>query len=130
MDMKIKAGTLSLLVLLNGCATATKSTLLGAAIGGATGAGIGQANSHDAQGTMIGLAIGAGIGSLFGYIGHKDNERREAKTTKLSSQEEEIPFLTRPKIRSIVVPDMIEGNKYIKSHRVYILEDPGTWSKE
>jgi len=28
------------------------------------------------------------------------------------------------------VPDTIEGNKYIKAHRVYILEDPGSWSKD
>ena len=39
------------------------------------------------------------------------------------------PSLTKPKVRTFVVPDTIEGNKYIKSHRVYILEDPGTWSR-
>lgn len=44
--------------------------------------------------------------------------------------EDDLPSLTKAKIKSYVVPDTIEGNKYIKSHRVYILEDPGSWSKD
>jgi hypothetical protein len=56
----------------------------------------------------------------------------KAKTDSKSAvigEEEDAPSLTKPKIRSFIVPDTIEGNKYIKSHRVYILEDPGVWSK-
>jgi uncharacterized lipoprotein len=46
-----------------------------------------------------------------------------------ATSEDDAPSLTKPKVRSFVVPDTIEGNKYIKSHRVYILEDPGAWSR-
>jgi len=118
--------TLAMAVALSGCATTTQSTLLGAAVGGAVGGGLGQASSQNSQGTILGLAIGAGVGSLIGYFAHKGKEKGQ----KADPVDSEIPSLTKPKIRSLVVPDSIEGNKYIKSHRVYILEDPGSWSKD
>jgi len=128
MDIKIKAALLSLGILLNGCATATKSTLLGAAIAGFAGGMIGQHQSQNEQGTVTGLAVGAGIGSLIGYLSFKDKESKQSKPI-LPSSEDDIPFLTRPKIRSVIIPDTIEGNKFIKSHKVYILDDAGNWSK-
>ncbi|PWU15001.1 MAG: hypothetical protein C5B49_12365 [Bdellovibrio sp.] len=126
----MKAGAISLLLLLNGCATTTKSTLLGAAIGGAAGGMVGQAESRNSQGTAIGLAIGAGVGGLIGYLAHKGKGSKEATPATPFSDGDLLPSLTKPKIRSIVVPDTIEGNKYIKSHRVFILEDAGSWSRD
>lgn len=128
MEMKMKAAVLSLFVILNGCATATKSVMLGAAVGGLAGGAIGQGQSHNSQGTAIGLAVGAGIGSLIGYFVFRDTRTKTEAATKLNG-EDEIPFLTKPKIRSVIVPDAIEGNKYIKSHKVYILDDAGSWSR-
>jgi hypothetical protein len=61
-------------------------------------------------------------------LAHKDKEASGDKG-KVESNDDLLPLLTKPKIRSVVVPDSIEGNKYIKSHRVFILEDPGSWSK-
>lgn len=55
------------------------------------------------------------------------NDKKE--NVPRTGTEDDGPSLTKPKVRSFVVPDTIEGNKYIKSHRVYILEDPGSWSK-
>jgi len=128
MDIKIKTALLSMGIILNGCATATKSTMLGAVIGGIAGGMIGQHQSQNEQGTAAGLAVGTGIGSLIGYLSFKDKESKESKAVTLGS-EDDIPFLTRPKIRSVIIPDTIEGNKFIKSHRVYILDDAGNWSK-
>lgn len=128
MDIKIKMVLLSLGLILNGCATVTKSTLLGAAIGGLAGGMIGQHHSQNEQGTTTGLAIGAGLGSLIGYLSFKDKESKQSKVS-LPNSEDDIPFLTRPKIRSVIIPDTIEGNKFIKSHKVYILDDAGSWSK-
>ncbi len=130
MDLKIKVCLLSLATILNGCTTATKSTLLGAAIGGLAGGTIGQFQSQSQQGTASGMAVGAGIGSLIGYLAYKDKVAKMAKDEKVKLDGEDLPFLTRPKIRSLLVPDTIEGNKYIKSHRVFILEDAGSWSKD
>ena len=42
----------------------------------------------------------------------------------------EFPHLTKPKLRSMWVPDQIEGNKYIEGHFIYLIEDAGSWSKD
>ncbi len=114
---------------LSACSTATKSTLLGATIAGVVGGAIGQNHSHDSQGTAVGALIGAGLGSLIGYSSFNDSQKRDDKFTPAVKEEDLSPLLTKPRIRSYVVPDTIEGNKYIKSHRVFILEDPGSWSR-
>lgn len=129
MDMKIQTVLISLTLLLNGCATATKSLLLGAAIGGLTGGAIGQSQSQNNEGAAVGLVIGAGIGSLISYMAYKDKKSKPVDNSQFKIDEDKMPFLTKPKIRSIVVPDTIEGNKYIESHKIYILDDPGSWSK-
>lgn len=130
MEMKIKAALLSFTLLLNGCATASKSVLLGAAVGGLSGGAIGQTKTQNSQGTAVGVLVGAGLGSLISYLAYKDKVAKASSHGKQKVEEEQAPFLTRPKIRSIVVPDSIEGNKFIKSHKVYILEDAGSWSKD
>ena len=128
MSYKKLALLLSYSLLFNACATAPKSTLMGALIGGAIGAGIGQSHSRNADGTAVGLLVGSGIGSLIGYQSYKDQQKKNVPN-KAENPEEIIPFLTKPKIRSYIVPDTIEGNKFIKSHRVFILEDPGAWTR-
>lgn len=131
MDLKVLAAILTLPLILNACSTAPKSVLLGAMAGGAAGAGLGQAGSQNSGGTAVGAVIGAGIGSLIGYLTYNDKQKKDASSgQKKELVEDFVPFLTKPKIRSYIVPDSIEGNKYIKSHRVFILEDPGAWSKE
>ncbi|MFZ3230256.1 MAG: glycine zipper 2TM domain-containing protein [Pseudobdellovibrio sp.] len=129
MDMKIQAVLISLTLLLNGCATATKSLLLGAAVGGVAGGAIGQNQSQNNEGAAVGLAIGAGIGSLISYLAYKDKKSKPEDGSKFKIDEDKFPFLTKPKIHSIIVPDTIEGNKYIESHKIYILDDPGSWSR-
>jgi uncharacterized protein YcfJ len=107
--------------------------LTGAIVGGVAGAGLGQA--QNSQATAIGALVGAGIGSLIGYSAFNDKQKRSAsdsankKENKTDSTEEDVPFITRPKIRSYLVPDTIEGNKFIKSHRIFILDDAGSWSR-
>lgn len=131
MDIKISTILLTLPVILNGCASTSKSVLLGSAIGGAVGGMIGQDQSHNSQGTAVGLAIGAGLGSLVGYLAHKDKQKAADKLEpKPQSDEYNFPALTRPKLKSVWVPDKIEGNKYIKGHWIYVIEDAGSWSKD
>ena len=131
MEIKELAAILTLPLMLNACSTAPKSILMGAVAGGAAGAGLGQAQSQNSGGTAVGALVGAGIGSLIGYLAFTDKQKKEASadSAKKESPEDLTPFLTRPKIRSYIVPDTIEGNKYIKSHRVFILESPGEWSR-
>lgn len=132
MDLQVKAALLSSLLLLNGCSTVGKSVMLGATVGGITGGSMG--NSQNPQGgSGVGMAIGAGIGGLISYLAFKEKEKKSTNDKSIStskSLEDEFPFLTKPKIRSVIIPDTIEGNKFIKSHKVYILEDAGSWSKD
>lgn len=131
MDKKVLAAVLMLPLILNACATASKSVLLGAAIGGTAGGAIGQHNSQNSEGAAIGALIGASIGSLIGYSSFSEKQKKEANAKpKIETFEDLAPSLTKPRVRSYMVPDSIEGNKYIKSHRVFILEDPGSWSKD
>jgi len=120
------------MITLNACSTAPKSVLMGAAAGGTLGAAMGQSQSHNSGGTAVGALVGAGLGSLIGYLAYSDKQKKknEIKNSQSKTVEEQIPFLTKPKIRSYIVPDTIDGNKYIKSHRVFILESPGEWSKD
>lgn len=132
--MKIKELTtiVMLALILNSCSTAPKSVLMGAVAGGIIGAGLGQAQSHSPSGAPVGALIGVGLGSAIGYLAFTEKQKKEASSEnpKKENPEELVPFLTRPKIRSYVVPDTIEGNKFIKSHRIFILENPGEWSKD
>lgn len=116
-------------LLFSSCATSTQSALLGASIGGGIGGGIGQLESGDFKGTAIGLAVGAGIGSLVGFLSHKEKEGGVGQTvTQMKTEGGEFPPLTKPKLKSMWVPDRIEGNKYIKGHFIYVIEDGGSWA--
>lgn len=134
MELKELAALFVLPLLLNACSTAPKSVLTGAVIGGVAGAGLGQ--SQNSQATAIGALVGAGIGSLIGYSAFNDKQKKSVVNTsdknenKNENTENYTPFITRPKIRSYIVPDTIEGNKFIKSHRIFILDDAGSWSKD
>ena len=133
MELKELAALFIMPLLLNACSTAPKSVLTGVVIGGVAGAGLGQ--SQNSQATVIGALVGAGIGSLIGYSAFNDKQKKTGadssnkKENKIDSIDEDVPFITRPKVRSYIVPDTIEGNKFIKSHRIFILDDAGSWSR-
>ncbi|PIU00997.1 MAG: hypothetical protein COT74_00350 [Bdellovibrionales bacterium CG10_big_fil_rev_8_21_14_0_10_45_34] len=131
MDNQTKAAVVSCLLFLNACATTTQSALLGAAVGGVAGGAIGQAQTQDSQGTLTGAAIGVGVGALMGFLSGKGKKKEDLKTeAKTLSDEDTYPALTKPKLRSVWVPDKVEGNKYIKGHWIYVIEDAGSWSKD
>jgi hypothetical protein len=112
------------------CASQTQSALLGAAVGGGVGGAIGQIDSRNFKGTATGLLVGASIGSLVGLLAGKDQEKKIPESKPVKPDDSEFPPLTKPKLRSMWVPDKIEGNKYIKGHFIYVIEDPGNWSMD
>lgn len=116
-------------IVFTGCASAKKSALLGGAIGGLAGAAIGQANSQNTEGAAVGAIAGAAIGGLIGYSSFKEKPNiKNDQETKVD--EETFPSITKPKLRAVWVSDKIEGNKYIKGHWIYVIEDAGSWSKD
>ena len=113
-------------VSLIGCSSMEKSVLLGTGVGGATGAVIG--NNHgkgSSKKRLQGAAIGAALGGLFGFLAHKGKKK---KTTK-KGNEEVPPLLTRPKVKRIWVKDQIKGNRYVKGHWEYIIEENSKWNR-
>jgi hypothetical protein len=120
------------IILLQGCATAKDSVLLGASLGAVTAGGLANhASAHDHKITAMGALTGAGFGALIGYLGHKDKTRSERQKRPTSDQEVKgtnLPRLTEPRYRSIWIPDKIEGDRYIEGHRVYIIEEGAQWT--
>lgn len=110
------------------CATAPRSVLLGAGTGLVAGGGVGFAVGRDGTGTAIGAASGAVVGGVIGYFLHKG--KNHDQTQSQGTDAEKYPFLTRPEVRTIWVPDAVEGNRYIERHRVFVIEKNSSWSKD
>jgi len=122
-----------LLLLLSGCASTRDSILLGAGMGAIAGGSVANlATNHSREGTGIGAITGASFGALLGYLGHKENERKDRAigAATRSSEKPKAPRLTAPSYRSIWVPDKIEGDRYIEGHRVFIIEESGKWTND
>ena len=113
--------------LLAGCSTVGKSIGLGTIVGGAAGTAIGHDfGKGDDRKRTTGTLIGAAIGGLFGYIAHKNQPDRKQTTKTL---DEDVPLLTRPKVRKIWVKDEVKGKRFVRGHWEYILEENSEWSR-
>jgi hypothetical protein len=123
------AGAAAAVLLMSACATAPQSVLLGAGGGAVVGGGVGLAIGRDATGAAVGAATGALSGGLISFLLHKGKEKDPAPASH-ASDAEKYPFLTRPEVRTILVPDAVEGNRYIERHRVFVIEKNSSWSKD
>ena len=115
--------------LMSACATAPQSILFGAGTGAVTGGGVGLALGHNAKGAAIGAVTGALTGSLIGFLLHKGKEKDQNQAFTTSDMEK-YPFITRPEVRTLFIPDTVEGNRYIEKHRVFVIEKNSSWSKD
>ena len=59
----------------------------GAAIGGALGAGLGQAIGGDTESTVVGGILGAGVGAAIGYNVAKKREARQLASREATAEE-------------------------------------------
>jgi hypothetical protein len=122
--------SLGLLFFTSGCASMGNSMLLGGGIGAATGTGVGLAAFGHAKGTLISAATGAAVGTFLGWLLHKkDNKDLQVSDPSGSLKPGELPFLTRPDVRKVWIPDAIDGNRYIQGHSVFLIERGSVWSK-
>lgn len=122
-------GCLTVLIFTVSCASKQKSILLGSTIAGVAGGAMGQQMGRDSKSTAVGAAIGAVVGGLIGYAGYKEKQKKE-RLEKFNLPKEEIPpFLTKPKVKMLWVPDQIIGNKYVEGHRTWIIESQSQWTK-
>jgi hypothetical protein len=122
------------LIFVIGCSTLKDSTLLGVGIGSAVGAGLGAAVSaprgHETRGAITGAAVGAALGGLIGFFDHKERAKKQRSSLGLTPDHSDSPFLTKPTVQRLWVPEKIEGDKFISGHWIYVIERPSVWSKD
>ena len=114
-----------------GCASVERSVVLGAGIGGATGALIGTAardRPSDGTSIVVGALVGSLTGGLFGYLGFQGEQDKMKAMSMKSPEEQQVPFyLKDATTQRIWVPTRIEGNKRVWGHYVDIIERPAVW---
>lgn len=120
---------LAALTLMQSCAT-TDRGLVGAGIGATVGLGAGAITTHSVEGAAIGAATGALVGGAIGLLTRKSTPTEEHQKKETLKGEDLYPFLTKPDVQTIWVPDSIESNRYIEGHRVYIINKGSSWSKD
>ena len=117
----------------SGCATTRDSIFLGAGLGVGAGGAVGYSASgkHPLGPTLIGVASGAALGALLGYVIHGSNRKTEPPVTQDTINKSNLPFLTKPEVKSMWVPDKIEedGRRYTEGHRVYFIDKQSTFSQ-
>lgn len=117
--------------ILNGCATMKDSALLGAAIMGSVGTGIGIAAGQNAGSALIGTGLGAVVGAGFGYLAHKDKEDKEAVLKALQGKRREIiqepPMLKAAQASCYKVDEKISGEEYLGPQLRCRIERPAVW---
>jgi|SaaInlStandDraft_6_1057023.scaffolds.fasta_scaffold21631_2 uncharacterized membrane protein YebE (DUF533 family) len=118
---------------MSGCATMKESLITGATIGASGGALIGNSRGTGAErhrNTNKGLLIGALIGTGISYLAFKDKKKKKhRKTSKNKIPINNVPQLTRPKVKRVWVEDKIQGKRFIKGHWEYIILEQSNWSQ-
>lgn len=137
---------LSITLFLSGCATAEKSTWLGAGVGASLGAGLGTlaASSENSrqktQGALIGAAALGVLGAVIGYQSYKDAAKKEqARQAELNSarldmfgnagNEQGKPNLRPAQVRVRYVEDQIKDGTFVPAHFEYEISEPARWER-
>ena len=138
---------IALAMILFGCATAEKSSLLGVAIGSVVGGSLGataSANSSDSmrtQGTLIGVGLGAALGGLIGHNAYIEKEKKaQAQSPNFTTDGFEMrgagssngktPTLRPAQVKVRYVEDQIKDSVFIPAHFEYEISEPARWSQE
>jgi hypothetical protein len=137
-----KATLLLVLALpLVGCATQTRSTMLGGAIGAGTGAVLGgivapggKNGEYRTRNVIVGTAVGGMAGMVTGaLIGDKiEKEKQEAFKNGQATRAKAPPPGSPPSLQSAKVDarwveGRIMGNRYVEGHWEYIIIEPARW---
>ncbi len=109
------------------CTTPIKSSLVGTVVGTAVTTGLSFAVKDIDPTQRMGLiTAGATVGGAAGYLDHQQKQRNQTKATS-RWEAAEFPTPMPPVVRRMIVPDRIEGNKLIKAHEIFIIEQSSAW---
>ena len=125
-------------VAISGCATTKRSTLLGAGIGAATGAGAGAlvhpgpAKQDRIQNIFVGAAISSLLGAGIGYLFHDD--KKEATSSSVVGASTYSggpgdPQLIPAQVETHFVDDQVKGGTFVPGHFQYRIKQPTQWKK-
>ncbi len=53
--------------------------------------------------------------------------KKQKLDQEFKNRKGQAPFLNQPEVRTIWVPDKIEGNTYIEGHYVHVIDKNTTW---
>jgi hypothetical protein len=135
-----------LAILISGCATTGKSTLLGSGIGAGLGAGVGAIANGGPSGrnrirnVFIGATAGSLLGAGAGYLAQDLIEKREQdafdkgkkegqRPTTTYGGEPGQPVLIPPRVEARYVEDQVRGNTFVPAHFEYQIVEPARWSR-
>jgi hypothetical protein len=134
----------SVIVSVSGCATQTKSTVLGGAIGAGAGATLGgiidpgKNGEYRTRNVIIGSALGGIAGAFAGTKFFENNEKKKQEAYENGqknaraelSKQGHIPDLKNPKVETRWIEGKVVGNRYIDGHFEYIIIEPAHWDVE
>ncbi|MDH4467986.1 MAG: hypothetical protein QE271_08000 [Bacteriovoracaceae bacterium] len=135
---------ITLVFIVSGCATESRSVGLGGLIGAGSGAAIGgiidpgKKGEYRTRNVVIGATFGGIAGSLAGSSMFNSSEKRKQDSYekgKLNAKEAfskqgSMPELKDPKVESRWVEGRVQGNRYIDGHFEYIITEPARWDVE
>lgn len=125
-----KAFALCLLTSASGCATVGRSTLFGAGVGLATGAGVGVLVERSAGSMAIGAAIGGVLGGATGFLLHRNQEKDSALTmTNASMSSNDTPTLKPAEATCVRTSERIEDGKYLGPRLECMIQRPAVFSR-
>jgi uncharacterized membrane protein YebE (DUF533 family) len=115
-------------LIMSGCATSSKSILMGASIGGATG-GLMGSQANDSKNAAIGVAAGMAIGGLIGHLAFSDKSEKK-KVTPDKKAFDDFPFITKPVVRKYSPAPKVEGNRYIRNCEIFEIKENAKWREK
>ena len=109
------------------CSTLSRSLVTGSAIGAGTGAAIGAAAGGNVKGALIGAGVGTAVGALFGYSAFENSRKTQIAQWRRERGEAQTPDLNPASIRSMWIPESIEGDRLTEGHWIYVIDRPATF---
>ena len=144
MSIRASAAYMAVFLLITGCATAERSTLLGTTIGAGVGGGLGALvspggrDSQKAEGALIGVIAGGIVGALIGHQAYKEQVKKDqvqsldVNSARLemfgsATDKDKKPTLKPAQVKVHYVEDQTKDGTFVPAHFEYLISEPAHW---